>query len=129
MRVQLLGFGAALLVACGAGFAAGAVVIADQVTPSPLSGDVEVAPLVVQVGVQERTDAVVVGVSEVLRPGREVRTTASGTVTEVHVVEGDEVVSGQPVVAVDDRTVVRTPDMAAPGCGGVGGVSWGFVVL
>lgn len=106
MRVQLLGFGAALLVACGAGFAAGAVVIADQVTPSPLSGDVEVAPLVVQVGVQERTDAVVVGVSEVLRPGREVRTTASGTVTQVHVVEGDEVVSGQPVVAVDDRTVV-----------------------
>lgn len=36
---------------------------------------------------------------------------------------------GRGAPPYDPRLMVRTPDMAAPGCGGVGGVSWGFVVL
>nr|WP_297427591.1 peptidoglycan-binding protein [uncultured Actinotalea sp.] len=89
--------------------AAGMVVVAaaiDRGTPSPLTSDARVDPVVVPVERAERRIAVGVGVSVEYRAGREVLAGAEGLVTAVVADLGTELTSGDVVVETEDRPLV-----------------------
>lgn len=89
-----------------AGALVSAALALDDGTDSPMSSDVQAAPLLVPATTSERSVSAGVGVTVVEEPGHEVVSGRGGTVTGVAATVGDTLGSGAILGTVDDRPIV-----------------------